>query len=104
MVKANHKQLKAILTSRVRKFGPFFLVLKLGKFPLFDNFFFDLANFWDLDNFLVFNNYLYFSINLLSLSMPSILSMANTLLAINIYHDIIVFSIDVCGAAILLKF
>ena len=38
----------------VRKFGSLFLILKLGKFPLLHNFFFDLAIFQDLDNFLPF--------------------------------------------------
>ena len=70
MIKANHKQLKTILALGVRKLSPFFLVLKLSKFPFFDNFFPDLAgfrdldNFWDLDNFPIFKDFLYFLINL----------------------------------------
>ena len=82
---------------------------KLDKFPLFDDFFLDLAdfqdldNFWDLDNFLVFNNFLFFSIDLLPPSIPSILLAASTSLVTNYYNDIIVFSIDISGTAILLK-
>ena len=49
-MKANYKRLKAALALGVRKLGPLFLALKLGKFPLFDGFL-DLANFWDLDIF-----------------------------------------------------
>ena len=56
-MKANCKWLKAILMLEVKKLGPFFLMSKLGKFSLFDNFFPDLADFWDLDNFLVFDNF-----------------------------------------------
>ena len=41
--------------SRVRKLGPFFLALKWSKYPFFDNFFPDLANFQDLDNFSLFD-------------------------------------------------
>ena len=44
-MKANHKWLKAVLALKVRKLGPFFLASKLDKFPLFDNSFFDLADF-----------------------------------------------------------
>ena len=50
-MKTNRKWLKTILALGVKKLGPFFLVLKLGKSPLLDNFFLDLANFWDLNNF-----------------------------------------------------
>ena len=52
LLKANRKRLKADLASRVKKFGPLFLVLKLGKFPLFGGFFnFSHLDFADLDNF-----------------------------------------------------
>ena len=50
-MKASYKLLKAALALRVRKLGPFSLISKLDEFPLFDNFFSDLANFWNLDNF-----------------------------------------------------
>ena len=100
---------------RVRKLDPFFLALKLGKFPLFDNFFPDLADFWDLDsflvfddfwdldNFLIFNNFPHFSIDLSPLSMPPISLAASISLATSTCYDTIVFSIDVSGATILLK-
>ena len=51
-MKANRKQLKAILASGVKKLDPAFIMLKLGEFPLFDSFFdFSSFNFLDLDNF-----------------------------------------------------
>ena len=102
-MKANYKQLKAVLLLRIKKFGLFSLASKLDKFLLFDNFFSDLANFWDLDNFLIFDNFPHFSINS---SPPSILPIslaASILLASSIYDDTIVFSIDVSSVAILLK-
>ena len=43
-MKANHKWLKAVLALEIRKLT-FFLASKLGKFPLFNNFFLDLADF-----------------------------------------------------------
>ena len=45
LVKVNYNWLKAVLALEVKKLSLFFLVLKLGKFPLFANSFFDLANF-----------------------------------------------------------
>ena len=48
---ANRKRLKADLASRVKKLGLAFVAPKLGKFPLFDKFFPDLADFRDLDVF-----------------------------------------------------
>ena len=51
-MKANHKRLKADLALGVSKFGPLFLALKLGEFPLFDGFFdFSPLDFPDLDSF-----------------------------------------------------
>ena len=102
-MKANHKRLKAILASKVKKLSPFFLVLKLGKFSFFDDFFFDLADFWNLDNFQIFDNFLYFSINLSSFLTLSTSLIISTLSAINTYDNIVVFNIDINGAAILLK-
>ena len=60
-MKANRKRLKAALALRVRKFGLLFLVSKLGKFPLFDNFL-DIADFLlfefpDLDDSRPFDNF-----------------------------------------------
>ena len=54
-MKANHKQLKAVLVSGVRNFDLSFVVSKLIEFPLFDNFFSDLAKFRDLDIFSLFD-------------------------------------------------
>ena len=54
-VKASHKQLKAVLASGVKNFGPASVMLELVEFPLFDNFFADLAKFRDLDVFSLFN-------------------------------------------------
>ena len=124
-VKASHKRLKAVLASGVRNFGLFFVALKLVEFLLFDNFFLDLAkfqdldifslfdfpdldnfslfDFLDLDNFLVFNNFLHFSIDSSPFSMPSTSLAVSTLLATSTSNDTVVFSIDVSGAAILLK-
>ena len=77
----------------VKKLGLLFLVLKLGEFPLFDNFFFSLADFWDLDNFLVFNNFLDFSINLLSPSIPPTLLTASTLLMTSTCDDSVILAL-----------
>ena len=54
-VKANCKRLKVVLASGVRNFGLSSVASKLIEFPLFDNFFPDLAKFQDLDVFLPFN-------------------------------------------------
>ena len=98
----------------VKKFNPFFLVLKLDKFLFFDNSFSDLAdfqnldnflpfkflnldNFWFFDNFLTFNNFPHFLINLLLFSMPPTLLVAST------YNNTVVFIIDINSVTILLK-
>ena len=47
----SHKRLKANLALGVKKLGPDSVTPKLGEFPLFDEFFPDLANFRDLDVF-----------------------------------------------------
>ena len=108
-VKANYKRLKTDLASGVRKLGPNSVVPKLDKFPLFDEFFLDFNDFWDLDVFLVFGS-THFDPSF-DLSPPptpltslaaSILALS-TLLAASTYDDMIVFSIDVSGTAILLK-
>ena len=54
-MKANYKRLKTVLASGVRNFGLSSVALKLIEFPLFDNFFPDLAKFWDLDVFSLFD-------------------------------------------------
>ena len=102
-MKVNHKWLKVVLALEVKKLSLFYLVLKFGKFHLFDNFFLDLANFWDLDNFLVFNNFLHFSINSSLFSMLLTSLVASILLVISTCNETVVFSIDVSGAVILLK-
>ena len=119
-MKASYKRLKAVLASGVRNFGPSSVVSKLVEFPLFDNFFPDLAkfrdldvfslfnfpdlnNFQDLDNFPVFNNFPHFSINLLLPSTPSTSLAVSISLATSTCDDTVVFSINVSGAAILLK-
>ena len=118
-MKANCKRLKADLALGVRKLGPVFLVLKLGEFLLFDGFL-DLANFLpfkfpDLDNFRDLANFSGFGsirFNSLFNSSPpptsptslaaSILAPSTSLVAIT-YNNLVVFSIDVSGTAILLK-
>ena len=59
LLTASHKRLNAALASGVKKLGLASVALKLGEFPLFDNFFdfssLDLNNFRDLANFASFN-------------------------------------------------
>ena len=107
-MKASHKRLKVILALGVRKLDPFSLILKLDEFPLFDDFFPDLADFWELDNFWSFNNFSIFSSMNFSIDLPPssiipILLVANTLFVANTRDDTIVFNINVSGVAILLK-
>ena len=124
-MKANRKQLKAVLVLGVRNFGPTFVALKLVEFPLFNNFFLDLAKFWDLDIFLLFDfpNFLAYSTpfppipNLLTSLLSSFLPKAGLLLSFLLKADLlplfllgaslsgnlIVFSIEVSTIAILLK-
>ena len=45
LINTSHKQLKATLALETKKLGPSSLALKLDKFPLFDDFFFDLPIF-----------------------------------------------------------
>ena len=54
-MKASYKWLKVVLALRVRNFDLAFVILKLVKFSLFNNFFPDLAKFQDLDIFSLFN-------------------------------------------------
>ena len=44
-MKVNYKRLKVVLVLGVRNFGLVSIALKLSKFPLFNNFFLDLADF-----------------------------------------------------------
>ena len=88
---------------------------KLSKFPLFDKFFPNLANYWDLDNFsvfknfedldnfLVFDNFPHFLIDLLLSSTPPTLLAVSISLVISTYDNIIVFNININSATILIK-
>ena len=119
-MKASRKRLKVVLALGVRNFVPSSITLKLVELSFFDNFFPDLAkfrdldvfslfdfpdldNFRDLDNFLVFDNFPHFSIDSSPPSTPSTSSAASTSSATSTCDDMVVFSIDVSGAAILLK-
>ena len=106
-MKASHNWLKVTLALEVKKLGLASVISKLGEFPLFDSFL-DLTNFLsfeflDLNNFLVIVNFPYFSIDLSSsLTIPTSLAATN-LLTTSTYDKTVVFSIDISGAAILLK-
>ena len=100
MVKANYKQLKAILVSRVKNFGPVFVVPKLGEFSLCDNFFSDLTNIWDLDNFL---NFLTIFLSQLISNLLISSSLTPSRLGIYFSGGTIIFSIEVNKAILLLK-
>ena len=103
-MKANYKWLKAVLASGVRKLSMTFLVVNLGEFILFDGFL-DLDNF-QLSDILVFG-FISFDLLLSLISLTSLAASTSTpsnSLAASTYNDIIVFSIDVSGAAILLNF
>ena len=106
-MKTNYKQLKATLALGVRKLGLASVMSKLGEFPLLDGFL-DLADFLlfefpDLNNFPVFDNFPHFSINSSPPSTPPTSSTANISSATSTYDNRVVFTIDVSGAAILLK-
>ena len=122
---------------RVRKLGLFSLASKLDKFPLFNNFFPDLADFWDLNNFSLFDypdldkfsdldnfpDFLAYStpfplipysstlplpwffpeVGLLLLFLLEADLLPLFLLGAGLLGDPIIFSIEVNGAAILLK-
>ena len=111
--------------SGVRNFGPSSVASKLVEFPLFDNFFPDLAEFQDLDVFSLFDfpDFLACSTpfpptpNPSTSPSPSFLPEAGLLLSFLLEADLlplvllgagssgdpVVFSIEVSGAAILLK-
>ena len=118
-MKASCKQLKAALVLGVRKLRPASVMLKLGEFLLFD-YFLDLSNFWDLDVFWPFDfpNFLAYSTpslpNLLTLSLLSFFPETGMLLSFLLKADLllsfllgagslVVFNIEISGAAILLK-
>ena len=111
------KQLKFFLAPDIKKLGLTSLASKLGKFSLFNNFFLDLANFWDLDNFLPFefsdlNNFRIFDniFDFLAYFIPLLLtptlfspSVTAYFLEIDLFDDIVIFSMKVNRVAILLK-
>ena len=130
-MKANRKRLKIILALGVKNFGLFSIALKLVEFPVFDNFFLDLAKFQDLNVFSLFdffnlNNFPNFLVcSTLFLPIPNLLTsplllflpkagmlslfllelnlLPLFLLVASLSYDPIVFSIEVSGAIILLK-
>ena len=136
-MKVNCKQLKAVLALGVKNFSPSSVASKLVEFPLFDNFFLDLAkfrdldvfspfDFLDLDNFRdldVFPDFSACSTPFLLISTPSTSSLPSFfleagllllflleadllplfLLGVGLSGDPVIFSIEVSGAAILLK-
>ena len=124
-MKANRKRLKADLASGVRKFGPDPVAPKLAEFPLFGSFFdFSPLDFPDLDNFRDLANFWPFDFpdflacstpsppnpltlplflpeaGLLSLFLPEADLLPSFLLGAG---SLVVFNIEVSGAAILLK-
>ena len=116
-MKASRKWLKAALASGVRKFGPAFLASKLDKFLLFDGFL-DLANFLpfefpDLDNFpdfLASSPSPNPSTSLSPSFIPEIGLLSSFLLETDLLPSfllgagsLVIFNIEVSGAAILLK-
>ena len=113
LAKASCKRLKADLTLGVRKLGSDSVAPKLGEFPLFDEFFPDLANFWDLHVFwpLDFLDFLVCSIPPLPNSSTSLLPfffheaglLPSCLLRADLLDNPVIFNIEVSGTAILLK-
>ena len=126
-VNASRKRLKASLAPGIRKLGPISLALKLGEFPLFGSFFDfspldfpdlddfrDLADFWPFD----FPDFLACSTpsppNPSTSPSPSFLPEAGLLSSFLLEADLlpsfllgagslVVFNIEMSGAAILLK-
>ena len=99
-MKTSYKQSKVVLASRVKNFGLAFVTSKLDKFPHFDNFFPDLADFWNLDNFL---DFLAIFSSLPTPNPSTLPSPTLSYLEVNFSGDIIVFSIEVSRVSILLK-
>ena len=111
-MKASHKRLKAILASGVRNFGLSSVALKLVKFPLFDNFFLDLAEFQELDVFLLFDFFdldnfpdflVCFTLFPPIPNLSTLLSPTSSHLGVDFSDDTVVFSINISEDAILLK-
>ena len=112
-MKANHKWLKDDLVSGLRKLGPDSVAPKLDGFPLFDEFFPDLADFWDLEKPLPFGfpDFLAYSTlsppNLSTSLLPSFFSEVSLLLlfmlGVRLLGNPVVFKIEVSRVAIRLK-
>ena len=107
---ASRKRLKASLVPGVRKFGPISLGSKLGEFQLFSDFFSDLADFWDLDNFWLFDlsvfDFICSDLSPPSMSLTSFMvsnMVSSFSLVASTYDDIVVFNINMSGAANLLN-
>ena len=116
---ASRKRLKANLALGVRKLGPDSVMPKLGEFPLFDEFFPDLADFRDLDVFWPFDFPDFLACftsppNLLTSPLPSFLPDAGLLSSFQLEADLlpsfllgagslVVLNIEVSEAIILLK-
>ena len=108
-MKASRKRLKASLALEVKKLGPTSLTSKLGKFSLFDGFL-DLTEFLpfkfpNLDNFRPYDNFPDFLISFSLSSAPNPMTLPLPFLTSgpDTSSDLVVFSIEVSGAAILLK-
>ena len=103
LVKASHKQLKAVLASEVRKLGLTLLVANSSEFPLFTGFL-DLDYFW-LSDLKVFAFIDFDPLSLLTsptILVASILAPSISL-AVSTYNNMVVFIIDVSYATILLN-
>ena len=100
LMKASRKQLKTVQTSGVRNFCPASIASKLVKFPLFNNFFLDLAKFRDLN---VFSDFLACSTPPTTPNSLTSPSSTPSYSKINLFGDTVVFSIKVSRAIILLK-
>ena len=109
-MKASRKWLKAALALEVKKLGLASLALKLGEFLIFDGFL-DLAKFLPfefphLNNFRPFDDFPDFlasSSPLLLSPNPTISPLPFSTLGFDILGNLVVFSIEVSGVAILLK-
>ena len=96
---------------KVKKLSPAFLISKLNKFLLFDNFFFNLVKFWNLNNFsnfLIYFILLLSILNLLTLLLSLFFLRASLLSSFlpgaNLLNNLIIFYIKISKTPILLKF
>ena len=105
-------RLKVVLALGVKKLGLVFVVLKLGKFPLFNGFFNflpldfpDLYNFWNLAKFGSFDfpDILASSLLLPQAPNPTTSPLQFLTLSLDMFGNPVVFSIKVSGVAIFMK-